>query len=523
MAKFSNIKLTQIGINMLAAATATEKITYTTFALGDGTIKDTDKIKDLTDMQNKIISFPVEDIASDNNGQITLTSTVSNKVVEKGFFAKELGIYAKLADGQEKLYAYAYAGDNADYLPDNSEPVDELKLKITLVIGSIDKVTAVIDSSIIFITLEDCRREIKRHNEDVGAHDNIFKSYVKKTGDTMTGDLTGTNFVGALKGNADTATNAANDGTGRNIVDTYPTKTGVGASGKWGIDITGTAVNATNAVTANNANTVAGLAVHSGRNSEVNKIVRTDGSGYIQCGYINSSSGDEKNNSNCSYVWGTNGSDSYMRTYRTGNLCVDYSNHTGRVDNDNTSMRFHWNGQGGQPDWLWGGSNPSDMYVYNPRNFHVSYADSAGNADTVDGWHRDDFKRNMCGRNAPTMTQLLDHTGKTWVGNGNSGIYGQGTGDLALTQDFRNFDKILVLSAGDDCTWQCSTLWETWELEYMFCNTYRINLAKNFSFNWWIWSRVYPGNDKNHKLSTPTNWVLQQEQVVICNIIGINY
>ena len=41
-----------------------------------------------------------------------------------------------------------------------------------------------------------------------------------------------------------------------------------------------------------NSGTVGGLSVHSGRNSEANKVVRTDGSGYIQAGWINSDSGD---------------------------------------------------------------------------------------------------------------------------------------------------------------------------------------------------------------------------------------
>lgn len=68
-----------------------------------------------------------------------------------------------------------------------------------------------------------------------------------------------------------------------------------------------------------------GLHIHAGRNNEANKVVRTDGSGYIQCGYINSSSGDEKNNTNAAYVWGTNGSDSYLRTYNTSALSVAYA------------------------------------------------------------------------------------------------------------------------------------------------------------------------------------------------------
>ena len=46
------------------------------------------------------------------------------------------------------------------------------------------------------------------------------------------------------------------------------------------------------ASTADNADTVDNLHVHSGRNNEANKIVRTDGSGYIQAGWINTTSGD---------------------------------------------------------------------------------------------------------------------------------------------------------------------------------------------------------------------------------------
>lgn len=77
------------------------------------------------------------------------------------------------------------------------------------------------------------------------------------------------------------------------------------------------------ASSAGNADTCDGLHVHSGRNYEANKIVRTDHHGYIQCGYINCSSGNEGNNSNPVRVWGTNGSDNYLRTYMTSALEVN--------------------------------------------------------------------------------------------------------------------------------------------------------------------------------------------------------
>lgn len=59
------------------------------------------------------------------------------------------------------------------------------------------------------------------------------------------------NSAKVCTGNAATASKAAMDSSGRNIVDTYPTKTGAGANGTWEINITGNAAFATAAASAN--------------------------------------------------------------------------------------------------------------------------------------------------------------------------------------------------------------------------------------------------------------------------------
>lgn len=45
-----------------------------------------------------------------------------------------------------------------------------------------------------------------------------------------------------------------------------------------------------------------------------------------------------------------------------------------------TPMTFNWSGQGGQPSWLWGGNDGSNMYVYSPSNFSVNTATTATTA-----------------------------------------------------------------------------------------------------------------------------------------------
>jgi len=66
-----------------------------------------------------------------------------------------------------------------------------------------------------------------------------------------------------------------------------------------------------------NAVTAGGLAVHSGRNNEANKIVRTDSNGYIQAGWINTTSGDNGTTA-IDRVYAS--SDGYIRYYTPANF-----------------------------------------------------------------------------------------------------------------------------------------------------------------------------------------------------------
>ena len=86
-----------------------------------------------------------------------------------------------------------------------------------------------------------------------------------------------------------------------------------------------------------------------------------------------------------------------QNTYVSNNKGYIYGNEITQVNNSDTvdgqhasafsyKSWWHWYGKDGQPNWLWGGNNENDYYVYNPSNFRVAYAASAGNADTLDGY-----------------------------------------------------------------------------------------------------------------------------------------
>lgn len=69
------------------------------------------------------------------------------------------------------------------------------------------------------------------------------------------------------------------------------------------------------------------------------------------------------------------------------------------------NKNWNWSGQSGQPTWVWGGNDSTNMYVYNPSNFKVSYATSAGNSSKIGG------KTIFVQQSQPTATA----TGDIWI------------------------------------------------------------------------------------------------------------
>ena len=75
---------------------------------------------------------------------------------------------------------------------------------------------------------------------------------------------------------------------------------------------------------------------------------------------------------------------SWAQVIDTGNISsqtVDKSYHlrvNHSVSTNSTWSTWYWIGQSGQPTWLWGTNDGINCYVWNPSNFSVKYATSAG-------------------------------------------------------------------------------------------------------------------------------------------------
>lgn len=171
MAKFNNIILTNKGLNLIAETEAGKTLIFTKAELGDGDLLVTDNVQTFMDIKSVKLTLPFDKISLDKNGQCTVRFTVDNTTLDAGFFAKEVGIFAKAGtDGKEYLYAYSNAGNFCDYVPDKSTPTSKEIFKITLVTGNTANVTAILDKNIDYYTLdqaEDMVADTKKDLADV--------------------------------------------------------------------------------------------------------------------------------------------------------------------------------------------------------------------------------------------------------------------------------------------------------------------------------------------------------------------
>ena len=80
-------------------------------------------------------------------------------------------------------------------------------------------------------------------------------------------------------------------------------------------------------------------------------------------------------------------------TYGTINTFIDSNNYKNIVTPANIgaiaisascNKNWNWYGYEGQPQWLWGGDDGTNMYVYNPSNFNVNYANTTHALRTYD-------------------------------------------------------------------------------------------------------------------------------------------
>lgn len=184
MSDYGRIVTTNQGKNMVTESIRTKSaIIFTKISLGDGLLNG-ETIETMTGLKHRLMDGNVPKINHLGNGEIEAVSTVSNSELTAGFFARELGLFAKLGEeGEEQLFAYTNAGSNASYIPPNTS-VDEKMLGIQLGVG--DATVQINYQSHLYITYEQLEDGIAHHNNDTTAHDARFNAIIQQVNNMIT-------------------------------------------------------------------------------------------------------------------------------------------------------------------------------------------------------------------------------------------------------------------------------------------------------------------------------------------------
>ena len=168
MAQFPLLKLTRTGQEMTGMSQGGGKLTFVRVELGDGELKEGDSIETLTALKHGIMQLPLQGYQSDGNGKARLRFIVDNSVLTAGFINREIGVFAKLENGGEQLYAYTNAGNYADWIPSKETPIDGDIVDLHIVIGNAPNVVIETMNGAYAAKID-----IEEHNKAVNAHEDI--------------------------------------------------------------------------------------------------------------------------------------------------------------------------------------------------------------------------------------------------------------------------------------------------------------------------------------------------------------
>lgn len=169
MAKYPAVITTMAGTNATAEANASKQaLIFTKIVIGAG--DPPASIARATSLTDKRLELAITKSTKSGDGQFTVRASLSNATLETGFYAREIGLMAKVGEsGREILFSYTNGGNYVDYIPDKTTPMDSYTFTITTVIGNAEKVQAIVQDN-GYATV----RDLEDHNRDTSAHLDAF-------------------------------------------------------------------------------------------------------------------------------------------------------------------------------------------------------------------------------------------------------------------------------------------------------------------------------------------------------------
>ena len=166
MSMARSTQLTYRGLELLARGQLGKEINFTRVIMGDGEIGEAQDIRQLEGLVAPKLELPIKSINITGVGTVVMEAELKNNNLSAGFFAKEVGIFAKEGtEGDEILYAYRNTADDSEYIPaGGGSEIWNLLYDIVTVIDQAENITANIDGSVAYVTKLDYNEHVDSTN-----------------------------------------------------------------------------------------------------------------------------------------------------------------------------------------------------------------------------------------------------------------------------------------------------------------------------------------------------------------------
>lgn len=153
-------QLTDAGKSMLMRCIGGETITFTRFKIGNGSGEPS-----LTDIVNPLLEFGIASINTDNSGYVELNGRFASEDITSDFRWTELGLFARIGDEAEQLYAYVCDMENASMLKTGSSDVMiEQSVSVVVAVGTAQNVTALVSASALYVSKQNFDEHLQAFN-----------------------------------------------------------------------------------------------------------------------------------------------------------------------------------------------------------------------------------------------------------------------------------------------------------------------------------------------------------------------
>lgn len=177
---FEKIYITKKGALLAAKTLQAKKLEFDHVEIGSGAL--TGDAKNKITLTTKVLECGIDNVSITGETQAQITFNFKNTDANNAFYFREIGIFAIDPDTKEKvLFAYANAGDKAEYINNSiTVPVQKV-IDITIVVDNAANVTITLDPEAAYPTKKEMNEAIKNALSIVGKNYGVRRKITDNT------------------------------------------------------------------------------------------------------------------------------------------------------------------------------------------------------------------------------------------------------------------------------------------------------------------------------------------------------